>query len=207
MRKTLITSVSLTLIALLVMRVVPYFEGFYFDKYWQVPMGLLPLALLSFIVFFVSSIIVSVQVVRKKKSKYNLVFVGAFFLLALLVCQSPFPTYVDGMKKRIIAEISREELISFANEANSRELDWVNYDEHSTLIEELREKHTKVLSLSSIPPRIEKGKKYISVFYGSALVKHWGYVVGEMDEFPIEHIPKDMQRQVYKGVWVYHDIW
>ena len=207
MNKTLIMSAALTLIALLVMRVVPYFEGFDFDKYWSVPMGALPLGILSFIVFLASSITVSVQVVRRKKSRYNIVCIGTFFLLTVLLYQSPFPTYVDGMKKRILSELTREELISFVNEVSSRKLDWVNYEKHSALIEELREKHAQALSLSSIPPRIEEGEKYISVFYGSALVKHWGYVVGDVDEFPIKHIPKNMQRQVYKGVWVYHDIW
>ncbi|MBB3063094.1 hypothetical protein [Microbulbifer rhizosphaerae] len=144
---------------------------------------------------------------RRKQSRYNMVFVGVFFLFAALLYQLPFPAYVDGMKKRIITEVTREELFSFAKEARSKDLEWINYEEHSAVVEELREKHAKALSLSSIPPRIEEGENYISVFYGSALVKHWGYIVGEIDEFPIAHVPKNMQRKVYKGVWVYHDIW
>ncbi|WMS88755.1 hypothetical protein [Pleionea litopenaei] len=79
--------------------------------------------------------------------------------------------------------------------------------EHNALIESLRAKYPNALSLSDMPPRIEVSDSYVSVFYGGALIKHWGYLFTESDSFPIEHIPEGMYRQVYQGVWVYHDIW
>jgi len=207
MSKTLIISALLTLFSLTVMRVVPYFEGHAFDKYWSVPMGVLPFGLLSFIVFVVTSIVVVIKIFRKQQSKYNLAVVGGLFLFAVVLHQMPIPHYVDGMKKRILTELTQKGLFDFSLAAQAEDLDWLDREAHLKLIENLRSKHTKALSLSTISPRVEKGEGYVSVFYGSALVKHWGYVVGDIDEFPIEHIPKDMQRKVYEGVWVYHDIW
>ena len=61
MSKTLIISALLTLFALTVMRVVPYFEGHAFYKYWSVPMGVLPFGLFSFIVFVVSNKVVDIH--------------------------------------------------------------------------------------------------------------------------------------------------
>ncbi len=111
------------------------------------------------------------------------------------------------MQKRVEAELTKEQLFRFAHDANAQEYDWLDEDKHSKWVERLRSKHNKALSLSKLPPRIIKGNDYVSVFYGNALVKHWGYIVGDIEDFPIEHIPDNMQRKVYDGVWVYHDIW
>ncbi len=97
--------------------------------------------------------------------------------------------------------------MSFALAAKSANIDWNKPEEHNKIIEQLKADHPTPLSLSPISPRIIVKKNYISVFYGSALVKHWGYVVSDLNEFPIEHIPKNMYRKVFEGIWVYHDIW
>ena len=207
MSKTLIYSAIITSISLVILRVTPYFEGYDFDKYWSLPMGVLPVGLISLVVFLFSSVVVVVKVFRKTRSAYNFVVIGGVFLTLFSVYNLPIPSYVDGMHKRVKAELSRDELLNFAGDARAEELDWLDREAHSELIDSLRAKHFKALSLSDIAPRIEKGEGFISVFYGSALVKHWGYVVGDIDEFPIEHIPLEMQRKVYEGVWVYHDIW
>ncbi|WP_041590123.1 hypothetical protein [Teredinibacter turnerae] len=207
MSKTLLYSAIITSISLVIMRVIPYFEGYNFDKYWSLPMGVLPVGLISLIVFLLSSVVVIIKIFRKTKSSYNLAVIGGMILTLFSVYNLPIPSYVDGMHKRVKAELSRAELLDFVSDASAEELDWLDRDAHSKLIDLLRAKHLKALSLSGIAPRIEKGEGYISVFYGSALVKHWGYVVGDIDEFPIEHIPLEMQRKVYEGVWVYHDIW
>lgn len=170
-------------------------------------MGVFPIGLLCFFVFFVVSIVIVIKILRNAASKYNLAIIAGFLLFSFALTQLPFPSYVDGMQKRVEAELTKEQLFRFAHDANAQEYDWLDEDKHSKWVERLRSKHNKALSLSKLPPRIIKGNDYVSVFYGSALVKHWGYIVGDIEDFPIEHIPENMQRKVYDGVWVYHDIW
>ncbi len=189
------------------MRVIPYFEGIAFDKFWSVPMGILPLGAIAFLTFIVSSVVCIVAVVRKRRSPKILVFVGVFPVLVIGFCQAPFPSYVDGMHKTVTESLTKKELVEFAIDARSSNPDWIEREEHNQLIKQLKDKHPKPLTLSHIPPRIDVSENYISVFYGSALVKHWGYVIGDIEEFPIDHIPENMYKKVHEGVWVYHDIW
>ena len=189
------------------MRVTPYFEGSNFDKFWSIPMGVLPLGLFSVLVFVVTSIASLVSIARKKQSPKNIVFIAVLPILVVGIYQVPFPSYVDGMHETLIESLSMEELRSFAADVRISNPKWIDRDEHRKLIKELRAKHPKSLSLSKLSPRVDVSDNYISVFYGSALVKHWGFVVGDLEKFPIEHIPENMYKEVYAGVWVYHDIW
>lgn len=207
MNKTLQISGVIALIAIVVMRVIPYFEGIAFDKYWFIPMGVLPVGLIAFLAFFITSIVCIIAIVRKKQSPKNFYIIVLFPVLITVLYLAPLPSYVDGMRKTVNESLSKQELSSFALDAKSTNIDWNKTEEHNLLVAQLKAKHPTSLSLSPIPPRIDVQENYVSVFYGSALVKHWGYVVSDLNEFPIEHIPKNMYRKVYEGVWVYHDIW
>ena len=207
MNKTLHISGVIALIAFVVMRGMPYFEGEAFDKYWSIPMGVLPVGLIAFLAFVITAIVCIIAITRKKQSPKNLYIIVLFPILVLALYLVPFPSYVDGMKKTVAKSLSKQELSLFAIDAKSTNIDWNKHEEHEKLITQLKAKYPKPLSLSPIPPRIDVEENYVSVFYGSALVKHWGYVVSDLKEFPIEHIPKNMYRKVYEGVWVYHDIW
>jgi hypothetical protein len=207
MSKTLHISGVVAIASLVAMRVIPYFEGVTFDKFWSVPIVVFPVGLMAFLTFFVSSIVCGIAVARKKISPKNLIVIGLFLVLVIILYQVPLPSYVDGMHKTVIETVSQQELTAFAVDARSSNLEWSKRKEHDQLIQQLKAKHPKPLSLSPIAPRIDVSENYISVFYGSALVKHWGYVIGDLKEFPIEHIPESMYKKVYDGVWVYHDIW
>ena len=207
MNKTLHISGVIAFIAIVVMRVIPYFEGAAFDKYWSIPMGVLPVGLIAFLTFTITAIVCMIAIVRKKQISKNFYIIVLFPLLITGLYFAPFPSYVDGMRKTVAESLSKQELSSFALEAKSTNIDWNKHEEHNKIIERLKANHPTPLSLSPIPPRINVKENYVSVFYGSALVKHWGYVVSDLNEFPIEHIPENMYREVFKGVWVYHDIW
>jgi len=207
MNKTLHYSGFIALIAIVVMRVTPYFEDLAFDKYWPIPIGVLPVGLIAFLVFCITAIVCTITIIRKKQSPKNLYIIILFPVLITVLYLAPLPSYVDGMRKTVIESLSKQELSSFVLDAKSANIDWNNTEEHNKLIGQLKAKHPAPLGLSPIPPRIDVQENYVSVFYGSALVKHWGYVASDLQEFPIEHIPKNMYRKVYEGVWVYHDIW
>lgn len=208
MNKTLHISALLTFLAFMVMRIAPYYEGLAFDKFWFLPLGLLPLTLVLLLTFLILSIVVLISVLRKRIAAKNLIVLAVLPAAIFLVYRLPFPTYVDGMRDTVSRAVSREEFIALARDARVSSPDWVkNREGHDEIVVSLKAKHSKPLGLSAIPPRIKVSENYVSVFYGSALVKHWGYVVGDIKEFPIEHIPEDMYKKVYEGVWVYHDIW
>lgn len=207
MSKTLYISALITLACLLIMRGVPFFEGVAFDKFWVIPMGVLPVGLIAFLTFFISAISCVVAILRKQKSLKNLMVVGLFPILVMSVYKVPIPNYIDGMHKTVKETVPLSEIVRFSSEAREMDINWLDEGEHDHLIKELRAKYPNALNLSQLPPRVEVSDSYVSVFYGSALVKHWGYLLTESDSFPIEHIPEGMYKQVYEGVWVYHDIW
>ncbi|GAB2190394.1 hypothetical protein MAH1_20020 [Sessilibacter sp. MAH1] len=186
---------------------MPYYEGLAFDKFWSIPLGVLPVGLVAVLTFVVSAIASFMAVLRKRKSINHLVVIAVLPVLLVAIYKFPFPSYVDGMHKTLEDRVPRDEILRLSIEAREINLNWTNYKEHDALIERLRTKYPNALSLSHISPRIEVLDNYVSVFYGSALVKHWGYLFTESDEFPIEYIPEGMYSQVYEGVWVYHDIW
>ncbi len=207
MNKALYISGVIFIVALLAMRVIPYFEGLAFDKFWSVPLGIFPLGVVALLTFIGSSLVCFVSVVRRRRSPRGLIIVGVFPLLVVALYQAPIPSYIDGMHKTIVESLSKKELVEFAVDARLRNPEWIKHEEHDQIIKPRKYKHLKPLTLSPIPPRIEVNEDYISVFYGSALVKHWGYVIGNVEEFPKTHIPESMYKKVYDGVWVYHDIW
>lgn len=207
MNKTLNISAIVTIVCLLVMRAAPYFEGLAFDKFWAIPMGVVPIMLVAFFAFFVSAIVTVTAVLRKKAGFRKLVTIGLFPVLVSAIYMTPFPSYIDGMHKSVRENLPMDEIVSLADEARRINPSWLDREEHDRVIKRLRNKYPNALNLASIPPRIEVTDKYVSVFYGSSLVKHWGYLVTDSEVFPIEHIPQGMYKKVYQGVWVYHDIW
>jgi hypothetical protein len=207
MNKTLHISGSIIVIALAILRSVPYFEGIAFNKFWFIPLSVLPIGLIAFLIFTASAIVCLISITRKKTSTKKLYAIFMAPALVVGVFNLPFPSYVDGMHKTVSESLSHKQLMELAIDARTVNPEWLKEGEHDQLIQYLKIKYPKALSLSQIPPRIDVSGNYISVFYGSSLVKHWGYVVSDLEVFPIEHIPKYMYKKVYAGVWVYHDIW
>lgn len=189
------------------MRIVPYYEGVAFDKFWSVPMIVLPVGMIALLTFIVTAISCLIAIVRKRKGINHLVVMVLLSIILVAIYTFPFPSFVDGMNETVQSALPRDEIVQLSLEARKINPKWTNRVEHNALIESLRAKYPNALSLSDMPPRIEVSDSYVSVFYGGALIKHWGYLFTESDSFPIEHIPEGMYRQVYQGVWVYHDIW
>lgn len=207
MNKTLHISGSIVVIALAIMRLAPYFEGIAFDKFWSIPLGVLPIGLIACLTFTISAIASLISVAKKNGSTKNLYAIFIVPALVVALFNLPFPSYVEGMHKTVSESLSHKQIMDFSIDARTSNPEWLKNDEHYQFIQYLRVKYPKQLNLSHISPRIDVSDRYISVFYGSSLVKHWGYVVSDLDVFPIKNIPKDMYKKVYSGVWVYHDIW
>ncbi|HSC75815.1 MAG TPA: hypothetical protein VLB90_06235 [Pseudomonadales bacterium] len=184
-----------------------YFGGLAFYKFWFVPMGIVPLGTLAFLIFIISALICTISTVRKKGNPKNIAIIGIFPIFVIILYYLPMPSFVDGMHKTLSNALSQKDLVEFAANVRIKNPNSANEEVSEKIISELMPFYPKQLSLSRLPPRIEVKDKYISVFYGSALTKHWGYVVGNVGEFPIEHIPESMYSKVYDGVWVYDDIW
>ena len=159
-------------------------------------MVVLPIALIALITFSVSAISSVVAILRKRGTLNSLIVIGAFPILVVVIYKAPFPGYIDGMHKTIKEALPLNEIVRLSVEAKEINPDWLDYEEHYQLIKKLRTKYPNALSLSHIPPRIEVSDNYVTVFYGSALVKHWGYLFTESDTFPIERIPEGMYKKV-----------
>jgi hypothetical protein len=161
---------------------------------------------IAFVIFIATSIVCLIAILRKKADRNNLVVIGLLPIMVVALYKAPFPNYVDGMYKTMKATLSLNEIRAFSHDVHESNPDWTKRREHNQIIEKLRTKYPNSLNLSRLPPRVEVTDKYLSVFYGSSLAKHWGYLVTNLDYFPIENIPDGMYKKVYDGVWVYHDI-
>jgi len=207
MCRSVITSGTITFFSLVALRIVPYYEGIDFEKYWLLPMGVLPIGLVALLLFLVSSIICMISVLRKKRTLKNLISIALLPLFVFVLYEAPIPHYTDGMRERVKKSLSLNELKTFAADVSAMNLHWNNYEENNKIIKQLKIKHPKILSLSLTPPRISVEEQYVNIFYGSPLAKHWGIIISDLNQFPIDHIPKQMYKKVYEGIWVYHDIW
>ena len=209
MNKTLYISGIVVTFCMLAMGILPYFEGLDFNKNWLRPMVILPVGLLCLLVFSISALACIFGVLRKQRHPRNLLIILFLPAVILLLYFIRFPGYVDGMHRTMSSQISSEELTAFATDAEFYANTYMDMTdpERKEIIEELKEKHSKALSFSALKPRMHISDEYVNVYYGGALTKHWGYLVTEMETFPINHIPKSMTKKLYKGVWVYHDIW
>ncbi|TDQ49787.1 hypothetical protein EV696_103157 [Permianibacter aggregans] len=170
-------------------------------------MYVLSVFLLSSMALIIHVILSSITVIRRKQPVKSLRPGVVYIAILVLLFEIRFPSYVDGMRESISTGVSRAELQVFATDVQTRIFNWNTADDSQRNVKFFREKFPRLLALSPIPPRFRITTDYVDVFYGSALTKHWGFIVGDISQFPMGHIPEGMYHQVYDGVWVYHDTW
>jgi len=166
-------------------------------------MILLPISLAAILVFIVGFIIRVVSVLRKKHKLSALLLPLIFICLFIGSKYLPIPTFLDGLHDSVEKSLNRDALIEFAKMARDLEIDWSREEKHKKKLAVLRNKFPAELSISRLDPRIELSDNAVSVFYGSAITKHWGYAVVEKDECPIQHAAKYSCKKVFDNVWVY----
>ncbi|WP_282605809.1 hypothetical protein [Pelagibius sp. Alg239-R121] len=196
MNKVAMISGLIALVCAVVIRVGAYFEGLSFANSWFYPIIVVPIILLSsilFVVYFLSLLLFV------KKTKPTLRILGRQSLIIALVVgvfYFPFPTFLDGMHEAVYSKLDRDRLLEMAEESRK-----------TASVAALRERFSQELSLSEYPPRINVSEDSVEIYYGGALSKHWGYAVVETDKCPRDYIPSHLCRKVFDNVWVYKDIW
>ena len=205
MKQIIIVVGVLAIILTYALHIIPYFEGYNFNIYWSSLLVMMAwfVSIAIFVLLFLAEIVYFLQ---KKSSCNHFLALLAIFFVIILSWFLPIPNFVDGMSNRIASTFTRETLLTFSKEAFVLK---INYRNKKNLegIAKLKETYPKIWSLSTIPPRIYTDSKNTGVFYGSALVKHWGIEINKFNKCPKDYLPASMCRKVYENVWVYRDIW
>lgn len=207
MNKIITLTGAVIVICTLWMRIGSYYDGLAFAKSWMYAMTLVPITLLSMLVFLTCSVAIVISILRKRRSVSSL---SLPLVVAILFIGSqciPMPTFLDGLHDAVKSKLQRDRLLELARTTRQFNVEWTYHEEHRKWISTLRETFPLELSLNNIPPRIEVSNDQVAVFYGSGLTKHWGYAIVEQDECPLKHIPENLCRKVFDNVWVYQDIW
>lgn len=207
MHKILIAAGVVSLVCSVIIKAESYYNGLMFQTSLMFPIIFFPITLITLIVVFFGLVIRMISVVRRKKKFSTLFLPLAFIFIFMGIQHLPIPTFLDGMHNTVEKSLNRGRLIEFAQQARYIEIDWVKDDEHRKKIELLRKIFPKELSVSKLPPRISVSENAVSVFYGSALTKHWGYSIVKNDECPLKNVPQHYCKKVFDNVWVFQDIW
>jgi len=188
-------------------QVFGYFEGLAFHQWFFAPLVFVPLLLGSIGAFLVCSISLLISVFRGQQSLRVLVPMLLFPALFMGSYRLPVPRFVDGLHEAVESKLDRQRLIDLATAA--RALDEGRIDLRGSIekLDSLNETFGPELGLSSLDARMSVTDDWVSVYYGSALTKHWGYAIVNEDKCPFERIPKHLCRKVFDNVWVYRDIW
>lgn len=208
------------LVYLLILRASVYVEGKSFTKSWLGPLSVFP-ALACFLACFVTAIVTTIEVLRKKVRPRWLLAILAVAAGWVGAYQIPFPEYTDGMRDRLRAQVPLERLRLFAEAAKAEaqkplpppppdQLPPDALEAGSRRLAELMQRDfPEIHALSPLPPRVGAGAQGVHIYWGSALVKHWGITLGQppFADSPADYRSKLSIREVYAGVWVYHDIY
>jgi hypothetical protein len=192
-------------IALLGGRAQSYFEGQSFDKSWASPLlGLFSFGcLLAYLVTVASAVVAAIQ----KKVRWPWLIA----IFAVPVCwfgsyQVPIPSFTDGMQVGLQQKVSSERLKLFAaamvvpESPNPEELP-------DKRVELMKREFPEIYRLSTMEPRVSIGDDFVEIFWGSALVKHWGVRIGSrpFSDASVDYQKGVSYREAYEGIWVYHD--
>jgi hypothetical protein len=193
-----------------------YLEGMVFDRAWgSMWWGMLLLGIILLYIVILLSIVLST--IRRKIRWPWLLLSLTTPVLWLLSHSLPIPSFTEGMRDGLREKIPAERLYQFA-EAMRHETSKIDWETHSEITNPLyferhplnklaKEKFPDIHGLSAAEPRIEVGEAHVAMFWGSALVKHWGIQIGER---PFLHASDEYQKgvsyqKVYPEVWVYRD--
>lgn len=187
-------------------RLLGYVEGLTFEKYWA-GLLLLPLLLGSLLAYLVTAILTVGATVRGKVRRTWLWLVLSVPVLLAGSFLLPIPKFTDGMHDSVRKKVPAERFLRFAEAARLLPAPAAFDTWKDARVALLERDFPEIYGLSDLPPRVDAGKDYLEIFWGSALVKHWGIRVGSR---PFIEAPADYQkgvsyREVYHEIWVYHD--
>jgi hypothetical protein len=197
---------GIAFIAVLCLRLFSYFEGLSFDKYWS---GLLVVLLIfgSLLAYIVTAILTMIATIRGKVRWTWLLSILLVPVVGVGSYALPIPSFTDGMHDAVRNKVRAERLQRFAEAArlqpNSSDAD-ASPDPRVGL---MKRDFPEIYGLSVIEPRVDTGKDYVEIFWGSALVQHWGIRIGSRPflDAPAEYQKEVSYRMVYDAIWVYHD--
>lgn len=183
-----------------------YWAGVAFSKSWW-PALLIPVFLIALLGLSIGCIWLVISVVRRR-TKPIWLFLLVFPVLFVGRRAFPMPGFVDGMAHRVQRDFSAAEFLSFAKQARALKVNWID---HSTKVEigmdALQKAFPRIMGLSQLePPRVSLAATHVDLFYGSALVKHWGVRVMDKDAHadPFASEERAHFLEALPRVWVYH---
>ncbi|MBI5381577.1 MAG: hypothetical protein HZA31_06730 [Opitutae bacterium] len=187
-------------------RLLGYVEGLMFEKYWT-GLILVPLVLGSFLTYIVTAILTVGATIRGKVRRLWL-----WLVLSVPVCVAgsyaiPVPSFTDGMRDAVRKKVSAERLWRFADAARLQPGREDSEQVTDLLVTLMKRDFPEIYGLSELPPRVAVGEGSLEIYWGGALVQHWGIKIGSR---PFLDAPADYQkgvsyREVYQKIWVYHD--
>ena len=189
------------------MRIGAYYDGLAFSVSWAYPFVVLPLMLLAVLAFISYLFGALADVVFKMQKPSALAPFLAMLLAFGAVWYLPLPTFVDGLHDTVEEKLQRGRLLEMAQMVRELQIDWIDSELHPEKLAALRARFPAELSLGPQPARVKRSDDVVSVYYGGALPKHWGYVVVEHDRCPLDYLPPALCRKVFDQVWVFQDIW
>jgi hypothetical protein len=187
------------------MAVDQYWSGVAFTKSWW-PVLLLPIFLISFLGLLIGCIWLVVSVIRRRTKPVWLslwIFPVLFFGMQSI----PIPGFVDGMAHRLHRDFSAADFQSFADQARTLKVDWTTHSkEAENGMATLKDAFPRIMGLSDIEPRVTLTDSHVDIFYGSALVKHWGVRVLDREDRanPFTSDERAYYVEALPRVWVYH---
>ena len=199
-----------------------YFEGLGFHKAYSMALlyigiFLMPILALGYLGTFIATI---VSVLRKNTNVRQLLLPTIPLLLVFSIPAIPFPTFTDGLRVAVGEKLDRDKLIEFAEQAKliaeieetkRRQITSSDMRPHDTesasKFEMIKDIYPEALSLGLHPARVDVSSDEVRIFYGSALVKHWGYSIVDDDTCPIDRLTEKSCQRVFEKIWVYSDIY
>ena len=189
------------------MAVFNYFEGLAFAKWFFGPLIFGPLILGSIGALLICSVGLVVSAIRRKIGVLDLhpilVIPAVLYLLILL----PLPGFIDGLHEAVKKNIDRDRALQFEHAVRELSVSRFDVRDQSTEIENLRNAFVQELNLAGVEANVSVTAQGVKVYYGNALMNHWGFAIVKEDQCPLSHIPEHMCRKVYDNVWVYEDIY
>ena len=170
-----------------------------------------PVTLLLLIAYGISALISVYASLKKRTGRLWLVAVIAMPVIWVASYQIPIPGNVDGMRDALRDQVSHKDLLFFANQAGPMLVDVRSISPVAAdpRVELMKRDYPQIYNLSKLSPRVGGEEGRVEIYWGSALVQHWGIFIGSpsMENPPArsEHWVKYLE--VFEGVWVYQDKW
>lgn len=207
MPKLALTFGLILIICLITLKVGAYYDGLAFSKSWTYPMIVLPMGLVAALSCAVFSLITLGLILQRKAKASNLLYVIATPFLMLVIYQFSFPSFADGLHDAVQSKLKREMLLDFASYIRQIDQDINHITPQQDLYKSLKQKYLEAMNLSPSSSRIRNSEKAVTVYYGSALTKHWGVSIASDDTCPKDYLPNELCIKVYDNVWVFDDFW